>query len=147
MELADKWEAAQLSYKGKVNTFARNSFRQIPGYTVEDVEQELLVVLYECVIHYDPNRGASFNTYFQGSAKNRIISLIRHFNTKSRKAIVTSLDVDAVAAAVDAHVSVTSAEDRAMRIMELQEVVRDNGTQILYRSGRGRKQSRERISA
>jgi RNA polymerase sigma factor (sigma-70 family) len=117
----EKWEAAQLAFHGKIRTFARGAVNQLPGLDLDDVIQELNIVLWTCTVHYDPDRGAKFNTYFQGSAKNRIISLIRHANTKSRKAIVTSLDVEAVAAAVDALFSVADTEDRALMRVDIAE--------------------------
>lgn len=121
MPLSERWEAAQLLYGGKVRTFARNSWRQIPFHEQEDVEQELLVVLYDCVIHYDPNRGASFNTFFQRSAKNKVISLIRHYSTKGRKGVAVSLEEESVAAAVDQFLATHSAEELAMFRMEITE--------------------------
>lgn len=140
MDMDARWSATYDQYKGKVRTFARNSYQQMPGYSIEDVEQELLVVLWECVRHYDPNKGASFNTYFQGSARNRVITLVRHFSTKSRKAVVTSLDVEAVASAVDQCFAQDSAETTAERRAELQAAVAEYGEAALNgRRGRRRK--------
>ena len=127
----EKWQAAYLQYRGKVRTFARNSYRQIPGHTVEDLEQEILMVLWKCTTNYDPNRGASFNTLFQGSAKNRIISLIRHHSTKGRTGVTISLAEEAVSRAVDEFLASDSAEDRALRIMEVQEIVAEHGMKVL----------------
>lgn len=132
MELAEKWELAQHKYGGKVKTFARNSYRQIPGADQEDVEQELLVVLWECVVHYDPNRGACFNTYFQQSAKNKVISLIRHHQTKGRSGTTVSLSEEAVAWAVDETLSFAPAEDLAMMRVELRSYVEVHGEAALF---------------
>ena len=147
MELSEKWEAAQKMYGGKVRTFARNSFRQIPGAEQQDVEQELLVVLWECVMKYDPNRGACFNTYFQQSAKNKVISLIRHHQTKGRTGSVVSMSEDAVAFAVDEALSFTSAEDLAMMRVELRAFVEANGEEALYNKRLGGKGRRVALSA
>jgi RNA polymerase sigma factor (sigma-70 family) len=117
----EKWEAAQLAFHGKIRTFARGAVNQLPGLDMDDVIQELNIVLWTCTVHYDPNRGAKFNTYFQGSAKNRIISLIRHANTKSRKALVTSLDVEAVAAVVDSLLAIDNVEERALMRVDIAE--------------------------
>jgi len=117
----ERWEAAQLAFHGKIRTFARGALAQLPHMDLDDIIQELNIVLWTCTVHYDPDRGAKFNTYFQGSAKNRIISLIRHANTKSRKAIVHSLDVEAVSAAVDALFSTADTEERVMMRMEIAE--------------------------
>lgn len=117
----EKWEAAQIAFHGKIRTFARGAVAQLPHMDLDDIIQELNIVLWTCTVHYDPDRGAKFNTFFQGAAKNRIISLIRHANTKSRKAIVHSLDVDAVSAVVDSLFSEASPEDRVMLRMEIAE--------------------------
>ena len=132
MELAEKWEAAQQAYGGKVKTFARNSYRQIPYTDQADIEQELLVVLWECVMSYDPNRGACFNTYFQQSAKNKVISLIRHHQTKGRAGQVVSMSEEAVEFAVNDTIAMTSAEDLAMMRVELREYVMAHGEDALY---------------
>lgn len=147
VELSDKWEAAQRLYGGKVKTFARNSFRQIPYSDLEDVEQELLVVLWECVVNYDPNRGACFNTYFQQSAKNKVISLIRHHQTKSRDGAVVSMSAEAVSDAVDEAISFTSAEELAMMRITLREYVSEHGQEALYDQQLGGRRGRQRVSA
>ena len=139
--VADRFAAAQEQFKGTIRTFAWNSYRQMPTYSVEDVEQELLVVLYECVLTYDPDKGAKFSTYFQGNAKRRVIDIIRYFNAKRRTAEggVTTLSDEAVQAAVDDAISAPSAEDRALNIMELQEYVAKHGTADLMRIRNRRK--------
>lgn len=117
----ERFEAAQVEYKSKIKTFARSAYKQLPGHSVEDVEQELLVVLWRCVQNYDPNKGATFNTLFQGSARNRIISLVRFASSQKRFAEVISLDTTALAALVGAEPSETNLAnvlgDR--RLMEL----------------------------
>lgn len=135
-----QFEQARGAYSGKIRTFARNTVNQVPGYQLDDLEQELLVVLWECVRSYDPNRGACFNTYFQRSAKNRMISLIRRYQTASRRATVMSLDVEAVAHAVDTVLCAEPAEDCALRRIDVREAVRTHGIEALdgRRSGRRR---------
>lgn len=115
------FEKAQLAYRGTIRTFARNSTYQLPGFDLDDIESELLVVLWRCVLNYDPNKGASFNTLFQGSARNRIIGLIRKAETIKRKAIWINLDDEAVRAAVDERLQVGSAEDSALAMIEIKE--------------------------
>lgn len=113
-----RFEAAQVSYKRTIRTFARNCVHQLPDMDIEDIEQELLVILWKACVNYDPDRGASFNTLFQGSARNRVISLVRHYNTKGRKGLVVSLsDEDIAAAVADLHAD-GSAEDWYLAISE-----------------------------
>jgi RNA polymerase sigma factor (sigma-70 family) len=138
----DQWHIAQREYGKKVKTFARNSAYAVPGYEEADMEQELLVVLWECVANYDPGQGARFNTYFQTSAKNRIVSLIRRYKTLSRTADVQSLDVEAVSFAVDeVFAKGYSAEDTALLRMEVVDAVAIHGEGALD-GKRGRKPKR-----
>lgn len=131
-----KWETAQREYGGKIRTFARNSYYKMPSFDVEDVEQELLVVLWECVVHYDPTKGAKFNTYFQQSAKNRIITLIRYHEAKRRTAPggVTTLDDDAVRAAAEEAMYSPTTEDRVFDRIALAEVIQEHGPEVLLRT-------------
>lgn len=128
----ERWELAQRRYGGTIHTFARNCVNQLPGYEIADIEQELLVILWKAVLNYDPNKGASFNTLFQGSARNRCISLIRTASTKSRTGIVNSLDVEAVGAAVDELFAEQSTEDRCLDRMELQDYVSQHGVDVFF---------------
>lgn len=107
----ERFEAAQIAHTRTIRTFARNCVNQLPGWDVEDIEQELLVVLWRCAANYDPNKGASFSTLFQGSARNKVISLIRHVNTKGRKTNLVYLEQEDIAAAVNAMYTEGSAED------------------------------------
>ena len=83
------------------------------------------MILWKCVRNYDPDRGASFNTLFQGSARNHCISLMRHGLTKSRNGVTAYLEEEAVAREVDSLIEGNSVEDRVLARMELQEFVSD----------------------
>lgn len=87
-----RWRLTYEAYRKKIHTFARNEVWRLQGYAVEDLEQELLEVLYNTVLDYDPNRGAKFNTYFTQRAKNRIATLARRDMAQCRNAIVYSID-------------------------------------------------------
>lgn len=126
-----KWELAQKRYRKTIRTFARNFVNQLPGFDIEDVEQELLMMLWKCVNNYDPNRGASFNTLFQGTALRRCISLVRTANTKGRKGVTVSLDVEAIGQAVNDYFSEDSAEDNALRRLQVVELVEEFGDKVL----------------
>lgn len=54
----------KMSYKNKVN-----------GYTQEDIQQELLMILNTCIKNYDKEKGTKFITYFQSSCHYHIINL------------------------------------------------------------------------
>lgn len=131
MDPIQKWAAAYKAMRNKIKTFARGSYRQLPGYSQEDLEQELLIVLWECVQHYDPNRGARFNTFFQQSMRNRIISLVRRSNTKSRTAIIVYLAEEAVQSAVDELTAIDDVEEQVLHRLRIQEYVERHGPGIV----------------
>lgn len=112
----DSFEDALEQYKGTVRTFAMNTVRQCPSMDVEDIEQELLVVLWRCVQRYDPDKGASFNTLFQGCARNKCITLARTAQTLSRQAnlFAVSLTAEEVSVAVELRGAYPSVEDEVM---------------------------------
>lgn len=97
----DDFLAAQAAYQKRIRKHSVGSFRSVPGWTVEDMEQEMLAVLWKCVNTYKPGcerkhpkTGAScrfeaghdgkhakgtracFNTYFWQCARNRTVDLI-----------------------------------------------------------------------
>lgn len=114
MATATRWDQAVKQYKGKIRTAAWNASYKIPFYDPEDLEQELLVVLWESIDLYDPNRGSTFNTFFWMRAKQKIGMLIRHAETKRRKAELVSLSIEGVEAAVNEALVFASAEDAAL---------------------------------
>lgn len=137
----ERWQLAQARYQGTIRTFARNCVNQLPGFDLVDVEQELMVILWKCVENYDPNKGASFNTLFQGSARNRCISLIRTASTKSRSGITVSLDVEAVAMAVEEMLMEASVEERVMVREDIREMVATWGSDAIINGARGKPRS------
>jgi DNA-directed RNA polymerase specialized sigma24 family protein len=113
------WEATVLEYNSVARTFAFNTHRQLPGWDVEDVEQEMLMVLWKCWQKYDPDKGASFNTLFQGCARNKCITLVRTVNTMGRKGVALSLEEEAVRYAAEDARSYMSVEDIVVMNCEL----------------------------
>lgn len=120
--LEQRFDAARREHAGTIRTFARNCVFQLPGFDLDDVQQELLVVLWRCVKNYDPNRGASFNTLFQGSARNHVIGLVRTANAQKRgKDKMTTLSDEAFQLAVEQMSIEGSAEDWYFAIAEYGE--------------------------
>lgn len=140
-EVSSRFEAAQVAYQKKIRTIAHWNFQKGPGFARQDLEQELLVVLWRCVQNYDPNIGASFNTLFTGSARNRIVSLIRHATTQKRVAVLTSLEEEGIQLAIDRVLNEPSAEDTALLHMRIKGMQAKGGSKIRgdkpSRTGRG----------
>ena len=117
--LQRNFEAAQERYKGTIKTFAFSFIRRLPEQEIEDLQQELLIVLWRCVRNYDPDRGASFNTLFQGCAQKHLIGMLRAADTQKRgKGKITKLDAEAFALAVEQSRTEGSAEDWYLAIAE-----------------------------
>lgn len=109
---------AQVAYQSKIHTFARNSYHQIPGYSIDDMEQETLIVLWKCVQRYNPDAGATFNTFFWQSARNNISDMTSKAMTQKRQtewfsplSPVEILDEDSFTMICDQYLTEMSAED------------------------------------
>jgi DNA-directed RNA polymerase specialized sigma24 family protein len=120
--VAQKFELAQAMYAPKIRTFSEKSFRFLPGYERQDLEADMLEVLWLCVQSYDPDKGARFSTLFWTAAKRRLISIRRRFGAQKRSAEWVILNGDELAAAIDSVISEFSAEDYAVAFLSLREL-------------------------
>lgn len=118
---ATAFEMAQVKYAPKIRTFSENTWRYLPGYERQDLEADMLEVLWTCVQSYDPDRGARFSTFFWTAAKRRLISIRRHYGAQKRSAEWVHLDGDALAEMVDEIVTEASAEDYALAFAAIEE--------------------------
>lgn len=116
-----------------IKTYSRNSFFHIPGFSEDDMEQELLAVLWFAVQNYDPTRGAFFNSYMQQCFRNRISTLRRAVECPKRSAELVSLDVEAVQLAIDTRRSLPSAEDTAVQREDVRESYEEGSPRIRRR--------------
>lgn len=123
----NNFDLAYSAFKKKMTTFSRNAVHRLPGYDVEDIEQELCMVLARVVRDYDPDKGASFNTVAQQSFQNRIRDLIRMVTTKSRTAVMVYLDADDVQRVIEAVYNTHSAEDEVLA----REILADMDVDVL----------------
>lgn len=119
---ATDFECAQVAYAPKIRTYARKVWRFIPGYEQQDVEGELLEVLWKCTEKYNPDNGANFNTFFWRSAKNRTISIERHAKAMKRFAEWVQLDPDVFAFVVDQVIEDFSAEEYAIANLTVRKI-------------------------
>jgi DNA-directed RNA polymerase specialized sigma24 family protein len=71
-------------YERKIRTFCRQTNPVLPGSTLEDLEQEIAMVLWKCVVGYDPDQGCKFSTYFWNAAIIRVRELVRNAGRQNR---------------------------------------------------------------
>lgn len=120
---ATAFELAQEMYEPKIATFAKKVWRFIPGFEQQDLEGELLEVLWVCTLRYNPDEsGATFNTFFWRCAKNRAISIERSAKAIRRYAEWVRLDPDEFVAVCDSLLSDFSAEEYALANLTATEV-------------------------
>ena len=124
MSLAEtRFELAEEMYRSKIKTFARGTYGTIPGFQCEDMEAEILEVLWLCVKNYDPNKGARFSTFFWTAAKHKLTHLYRLKDAKKRNAEVVYIDPDALINIIDGCYEIFSAEDWAVALMSVEQRV------------------------
>lgn len=116
-----RFELAEEAYRRKIRTFARSTYQTIPGYQCEDMEADILEVLWLCVKSYDPDNGARFSTFFWTAAKHKLTDLYRFYGAKKRKAEIIYLDGDALAHIMDTFQEDFSAEDWAVALVSVQQ--------------------------
>lgn len=65
----------------------------IPGYTFDDIKQEISTIAIEGIDSYNPDKKVRLSTFLHVHLRNKVISLIKHHNKISNDASV-SLDID-----------------------------------------------------
>jgi DNA-directed RNA polymerase specialized sigma24 family protein len=123
-----RFRLAQPEYRGRIRAFAHHNFRTIPGFEKQDLEAELLEVLWLACVAYDPNQGACFNTLFWTCANRRFLDLHKAASRKMRVGDYDRvwLDDEDVREQLNEYLD-HSAEDEAIAMMVVEE---------LYRSGK-----------
>lgn len=122
LAIATPFEAAQEMYAPKIRTFAEKMWRFIPGFEQQDLEGELLEVLWKCTLRYHPDNGGNFNTFFWRSAKNRTISIERQAKALKRCAEWVQLDPEIFVVEVDRILREFSAEDHAIANLTFRKI-------------------------
>lgn len=120
---AERFQTAYIAYEAKIRTYSRAHFRSIPGYDQDELEAELLEVLWTACRKYDPDRGATFNTCFWEFAKRRIIDMKRSAFRLKRVANLNAetLEEIGVQIAVEEATVRPSAEDEALARLAVEE--------------------------
>lgn len=126
---ADRFMKAQPVYRKKIQRFSRNraALRLIPGYDQSDWENDLLEVLWRACCSYDPDKGASFNTYFWRMTNNHQISLHRKAASQKRVGDYEriSLDEEEVREVISELRTDPSAEDEYLARITVRERFRE----------------------
>lgn len=127
-----RFELAQPAYRRKIKTFARKNFVALPGYEKQDLESEVLEVLWLACGSYDPNRGSAFNNYFWKLTVNRFRDLRKHATRKMRVGDFLNVSLDTYVVVLDDEemlsseiaqiLSDPSAEDEALARFTAREI-------------------------
>lgn len=128
--IAERFESARIAHRKTMKFYAYKATRNrdVHPLTADDVEQELLVVLYQCCIKYDPDKGARFSTFVQRSFNHQVITMVRYAQRQCRDSrLVSSLSDDAVAMVAEevlsGRSSIMSAETIAIDRMTLRDLL------------------------
>lgn len=123
LEETARFESAWPAYQQKIRTFVRLNVNDVPGFDEDDLESELQEVLWLACRHYDPDRGATFNTCFWEFVKRKIIDLKRYAFRAKRVANMNTyaLNDDAVRYAIEEATSVESAEEMFLAKLTVEE--------------------------
>lgn len=136
---SERFELAQVAYRKMIKAYAWQCAWILPGYDHQDLENELLEVLWLACKSYDPDKGMKFNTWFRQRVKQRFLDLEKSAKRKKRAGDYDQISLDAadVRVAIENFLgditgdfeanSESSAEDIALANIRVQE---------LYNSGR-----------
>mgnify|MGYP001853945558 CR=1 FL=1 len=79
------------NYKSLVNKIARSYF--LTGGDMEDIVQEGMIGLYKAIMHYSPDKSASFKTFANTCIKHQIITAIRIASSEKNKALSSAVPI------------------------------------------------------
>ena len=85
---------ASQAYGKKLKTYARNVHLNDVIYSREDIEQLLWQGLWTACQHYDPTKGARFNTFLQQIWRNQISKMKRSLAAKMHGPDVKKISMD-----------------------------------------------------
>lgn len=78
-------------YKSLVNKIARSYF--LLGGEIEDIVQEGMIGLYKAIIHYQPNKNASFKTFASTCINHQIQTAIKFANSEKNMVLSSALPI------------------------------------------------------
>ena len=84
-------ELALAKYRKPIHTYCYLYHRQA-RMELSDLESEMYEVLYRCVMKYNPDNGATFNTFLWQSIYNRFRTILRTNSAEKRKIVEVLFD-------------------------------------------------------
>lgn len=120
-----RFEQAQRHYRKRIKAVSQRNFRTLPGFDQQDLESEMLEVLWQCCNLYDPDNGACFNTFFWTCWNRKFLDLHKHASRKMRVGDYDRvwLDDEATRGVIENFLD-ASAEDEALARIHVQELAR-----------------------
>ena len=120
-----RFQAAQPIYDRRIRAFAQKSARLLPSVEPQDIENELLEVLWKACNSYDPDQGARFNTHFWNCAQRRVIDLHKAASAQKRIGDYERvwLEDEAIRDAIG-ELLAYSPEDEVIALSEVREIIR-----------------------
>ena len=87
----DALEALMKKYKELVNKMSRCYF--LVGGDIEDIIQEGTIGLYKAIIHFSPQKNASFKTFAATCIKHQIQSAVKIASNEKNKVLSTAISI------------------------------------------------------
>lgn len=84
--LTDNTTLAFMKYRKPIATYCRLYHKWV-GMEVADLESEMYEVLHKCVVKYNPDNGASFNTFIWQGIYNRFRTILRYNGAGKRNGV------------------------------------------------------------
>lgn len=121
-----RFEQAVRVYDRQIKKFAHQHITSLPGMDAQDLENELLEVLWLCCNMYDPNKGAKFRTLFWTAAQNRFLTAHERASAQKRVGDYyrVNLDSESVQIALSESFLDHSAEEEALARISVREEYR-----------------------
>lgn len=123
---ARKFDMAHQVYRKDIAAWTYDKVGALPGVERDDLEQEMLLVLWKAVLTYHPDNGSKFANYFRTLRDRKYVDLLRKANTGGREseAAWIELDEEAVVHAI-ATLQEPSAEEMVEAIGSVREFARE----------------------
>lgn len=123
-DVTERFGITQPKFQGRIRTFARRNFRSLPGFAQQDLENEILEVLWLACLKYNPNNGSGFTNFFWTCAERRFLDLHKAASRKMRVGDYETDVYDPEMMAEAIREFADSAEDEALARIHVKEIYR-----------------------